>query len=778
MKKLFPIIAFFLSISFYTHAQWLWNTEQMHEIKSNLHSLTYSTAYRELLKQAEKKLTEPDYSVTYKKYLPPSGDKHDYVSLSRYWWADSSKPDGLPYVHRDGRSNPELNEYDRNRLGEMCDAVNVLSLAYFYSNDERYAKKAVELIRTWFIAKETRMNPNLNYSQFVPGRNDSKGSAVGLVDTHSFVVMLNSIELLNKSKNYTRKDKKELQKWFSALAEWFVSSENGKKENAAANNHGTGFDAQLLTYYRFTANTKEAQKLIDAFAEKRIFTQIEPDGKQPHELRRTLAFHYSDYNIGFINDFLITAKTAGTEIYKNQQGVKERYLSALDFLSQYLGKDLEDWKPYQQISGWHSAQQNFCRNLYRFVQLLDPSQTAYLEKYREFADHNLSDRNRLLYGAEDPIEETFQFAARQLNFALACTEKTVQNSDEKKRNYNPRSTEKDGSLRIVSPRDWCSGFFPGTLWYMYQYTNDESWKQQAEKYSQNIEGEKFDRTSHDVGFKMNCSFGNAYKLTNNSEYKDVLIQSAKTLSRRFNSKVGLIRSWDWNRDVWQYPVIVDNMMNLELLFEATKLSGDSIYYKIAETHAETTLKHHFRDDFSSFHVVDYSPETGEVLKKQTFQGYADPTAWARGQAWGLYGFVMSYRYTQNPEFLKIAENIAGFVFSHPNLPKDFIPYWDFNDPAIPNAPRDASSACIMASSLYELASYSSVNSEKYIAWADKILSSLIYRYRAPLETNQGFLLLHSTGNHPGNDEIDVSINYADYYFMEALTRRNEIKKNR
>jgi rhamnogalacturonyl hydrolase YesR len=307
---------------------------------------------------------------------------------------------------------------------------------------------------------------------------------------------------------------------------------------------------------------------------------------------------------------------------------------------------------------------------------------------------------------------------------------------------------------------------------LYQYTKDEKWRREAEKFSRNIEGEKFDTSSHDVGFKMNGSFGNAYRLTGLPEYKEILIQAAKTLSQRYNPTVGSIRSWDWNRDVWQFPVIIDNMMNLELLFEATKLTGDSAYYKIAETHAATTMKNHFRPDFSSHHVVDYDPVSGKILRKQTFQGYSDSSAWARGQAWGLYGFTMSYRYTQNPEFLAQAEKIAAFIFSHPHLPADLVPYWDYNDPVLPNAPRDASAAAITASALYELAGYASENKDKYLAWADKILSSLLCHYRAPAGTHQGFLLLHSTGHHPGGDEIDVPICYADYYFLEALLRRN------
>lgn len=771
-KYILLISYLFLSLP-YSNAQWLWNIDQMTTIKNQIRSLAYHNAYQRLIKQAERTLTTPDYSVTYKQYLPPSGDKHDYVSLSRYWWADTTKVDGIPYIYRDGESNPELDKYDRNRLGEMCDAVNTLSLAYFYSHNEQYAQKAVQLIRTWFINKATRMNPNLNYSQFIPGVNHSKGQAIGLIDTYSFVTLLNSIQLLNTSKNYTRKDKKELQKWFTEFINWFVASESGQKERAAKNNHGTCFDIQLLTYYLFVEKKTEAYQLIDTFAEKRIYRQIKPDGTQPHELWRTLAYHYSNYNLEFITDFLITAKSVGKDYYAESPEIKARYLKAFDFLIQYLGKDREAWKPYLQISNWETAQYNLCDNIYRLCRLIDPSQTGFSDVYYQYANRSLDHRNRLLYGTNDPIEEIFQFAGQQFDYALLCTAETAHmlNTSNK---VNPRSVEKDGSLKLVTPRDWCSGFFPGSLWYMYEYTKNPKWREQAEKYSSNIESEKFDRSSHDVGFKMNCSYGNAYRLTANPTYKDVLIQSAETLSKRYNQYTGQIRSWDWNRNIWKFPVIIDNMMNLELLFEATLLSNDSTYYRMAESHATRTLQEHFRDDFSSFHVVDYDPESGSVLKKQTFQGYADDSAWARGQAWGLYGFTMSYRYTGNPEFLRQAIGIANYIFSHPNLPYDYIPYWDFNDPKIPDAPRDASAACIIASALYELARYTAANRQDYITRADRILSSLIHQYRTQTHTAQGFLLLHSTGNLPGNDEIDVPLCYADYYFLEALIRRKNI----
>jgi len=284
-----------------------------------------------------------------------------------------------------------------------------------------------------------------------------------------------------------------------------------------------------------------------------------------------------------------------------------------------------------------------------------------------------------------------------------------------------------------------------------------------------MEREKTNGGTHDMGFKINCSFGNGYRLTGDPHYKEVILQSAKTLATRFSAKAGVIKSWD-NQKKWKYPVIIDNMMNLELLFIATQLSGDSSFYKIAVSHANTTLKNHFRDDFSSFHVLDYDTATGKVLQKTTHQGYADASAWARGQAWGLYGFTMCYRFTKDERYLQQAEHIASFILVHKNLPGDLVPYYDYNDPAIPNVPRDASAAAVMASALYELSAYSKKKGGSYKKTADGIMQSLTNRYRSPVGENKGFILLHSTGSKPSNLEVDVPLAYADYYYLEALLR--------
>jgi len=336
---------------------------------------------------------------------------------------------------------------------------------------------------------------------------------------------------------------------------------------------------------------------------------------------------------------------------------------------------------------------------------------------------------------------------------------------------SPRTLEK-GALKLVPSKDWTSGFLPGELWFLYEYTGKPEWKSAAQTYTANIEKEQWNGGTHDMGFKVYCSVGTGYRLSKDPHYKEVIIQAAKTLCTRFNPKIGSLKSWD-NRSKWGFPVIIDNMMNLELLFAATRLTGDSSFYKIAVTHARTAMKNHFRKDYSSYHVVDYDTVTGQFVSRVTHQGYADESAWSRGQAWGLYGYTMCYRETKNKAFLAQAEHIAAFILHHPNMPADGVPYWDFNAPNIPNEPRDASAAAVLASGLYELSTYSK-NGTAYRQAADKILQSLTKGYRSPIGENHGFILLHSTGSKPSESEVDVPLSYADYYYLEALLRYRKL----
>ena len=338
----------------------------------------------------------------------------------------------------------------------------------------------------------------------------------------------------------------------------------------------------------------------------------------------------------------------------------------------------------------------------------------------------------------------------------------------------PRSMNlSTGVLKKVKSKDWTSGFFPGTLWQIYQLTGDEKYKEKAAVWNAFIEKEKYNGTTHDMGFKVYCSFGKGLAFQNNDKYKKIIVKSAQTLITRFNSKIGAIRSWDHSKELFDYPVIIDNMLNLELLFEASKISGDATFKKIAIQHANTTLKNHFRKDNSCYHVVDYDTISHGVRKKATFQGFNDESSWARGQSWAVYGFTMCYRYTKNKDYLKQAEATANFYINNKNMPEDGIPYWDFNDSSIPNAPRDASSAAVMASALVEL--YSFTKNQSYLNYANKVITSLSSDKYLLKDTVQGpFILDHSTGNWPKKDEIDQPIVYADYYYLEAIIRKQSL----
>jgi unsaturated chondroitin disaccharide hydrolase len=380
------------------------------------------------------------------------------------------------------------------------------------------------------------------------------------------------------------------------------------------------------------------------------------------------------------------------------------------------------------------------------------------------------------------------------NFELA--EKQYRNMLDKAMDINcfPR-TVKQGRLWCVSAEDWTSGFWPGALWYLYEYTKNNSWKDEAMKWTDSLKDIQYFVGHHDVGFMMYCSYGNGFRLTANPEYIPILVQSARSLCKRYSYNVGCIQSWDARMSVggknnWKFPVIIDNMMNLELLFWATQATNDSVYWNIAVSHAEKTMKNQIRPDFSCYHVVNYDPDTGDVLHRQTAQGFADNSTWARGQAWGVYSFTMVYRYTKDERFLRTAINMADFFLNHKNLPDDGIPYWDFNvgeegfNPDFKynpfdyrRIPRDVSAACVVASALFELCGYVSKIDHKRIYYdaAIKILNNLSTDcYRAKENENHNFILKHSVGNFPGNNEVDVPLIYADYYFLEALVRYNKM----
>lgn len=390
----------------------------------------------------------------------------------------------------------------------------------------------------------------------------------------------------------------------------------------------------------------------------------------------------------------------------------------------------------------------------------------------------------ILFGCKPKEDKANSFIKENVSFATAQMKNMLKAVGEPTGKNIPRRATHTGQLATSDMKDWTSGFFPGSLWYLYELTGDNFWLEKAEKWTTIMEPLKTFTDNHDIGFMMYCSYGNAERLASRPGYKNVLIESANSLCTRYNEIAKVIESWDyreaWDGTQWFYPVIIDNMMNLELLFYAYKVTGESKYYDIAVNHANTTLENHFREDYSSYHVVDYDIETGRALHKQTCQGYSDNSTWSRGQAWAIYGYTMMYRETGNSVYLDAACNFTDYYLK--NLPEDLVPYWDFNidqegytpqgnSYAVesPGKYRDASASAIVCSALFELGNHT--QNEDYIDIAVKMLESLASAtYRAQLSENANFIIMHCTGSLPHKAEIDVPLVYADYYFLEALLR--------
>lgn len=363
------------------------------------------------------------------------------------------------------------------------------------------------------------------------------------------------------------------------------------------------------------------------------------------------------------------------------------------------------------------------------------------------------------------IAESFDYAAKQYQYMMTRIPKGM----------TPQSyKEKEDKFISEDIQWWCSGYYPGSLWYIYEQTGNEEIKKEAERMLELIKPNKDNTDNHDLGFMMFCSFGNGYRLTGKQEYKDVIFKTAASIATWYRPSIKAIQSWKKSQ-FWNCPVIIDNMMGLELLNWVTSRGGDKKYKDISINHANTTIRSHIRKNYSSFHVVDYDLNTGKIIRKATWQGAADCSAWARGQSWGLYGFTMMYRFTHDKKYLNLARNLAKFLLNHPNLPEDKIPFWDYDAPKIPFTVRDASAASIMVSALLELGQYTrKEEAEEYLSVARKILKNLCSeQYRAQLGENGGFLLKHSTGAYVSGSEIDVPLIYADYYFLEALKRYKE-----
>lgn len=371
--------------------------EHLAKVKKQIQTPFYATSYQALLQEADDWLKQEPLSVMMKKQVPASGDKHDYMSIARYYWPDPSKPDGLPYISKDGEVNPEIFDYDRYPLGQMVDRVIALTLAWYFSGEERYAVEATKQVRVWFLDEATRMNPNLEYSQVVMGKDNNKGRSSGLIDTYSFIEMLEAVTLLEKSHSFTGVDSKALKAWFERLTEWMLTSPQGKKEATSVNNHSVSYDTQIIAFALYSGNRGLAEKTIKAFPERRLFRQVEPDGSQPQELRRTLAFHYSRENLTHVINIMLLAKRAGLSIDRMESEDGRSFYKAVDFLTPYVEKGEKAW-PYQQISGWDGEIQSFCKDLYRIATCLDPDRKDdYLRLFWSYSVRQSDDRFNLLY---------------------------------------------------------------------------------------------------------------------------------------------------------------------------------------------------------------------------------------------------------------------------------------------------------------------------------------------------------------------------------------------
>ena len=328
----------------------------------------------------------------------------------------------------------------------------------------------------------------------------------------------------------------------------------------------------------------------------------------------------------------------------------------------------------------------------------------------------------------------------------------------------PRTIDAEGRLVKTDIGWWCSGFFPGTLWAVYEQTGNEAIREMAERRTRQLEGLAFRKTDHDIGFQIFSSFGNALRVTENPYYLTMLELAGRRLAERFNPKVGCLRSWGDDSEP-TFRVIIDNMMNLEILVALSHFDSNYDVLEIAESHADFTMKNHFREDMSTWHLVEYDAENGDVIRKKTVQGYSDDSMWARGQAWALYGYTMMFRVDEESRYLQQAEKIASLLLK--KLPSDGIPYWDFDCPDIPDTYKDASAAAIMSSAFLQL--YLLTGKKEYFDIADKQIRTLASpEYLSEPGENHGFLLKHCVGNLPANSEVDVPLTYADYYFLEAL----------
>ena len=771
-----------------------------------------------VMKEAVAAMKEAPVTVTASHSPRSAGGRHDFFSEADYFWPNPISPDS-PYINRDGQTNPGNFNDHRVAMIRLSRVVGALASAWMLTHDDRYVLQALKHCRAWFVDTATMMNPDLQYSQAIKGR--VTGRNYGIIDTIHLMEVVQGLEAMEASQAMDAGLLARIRGWFARYLRWLTTHPYGVQEMNTLNNHSTCWVEQVAAFARFTGNDSLMNFCRERYKTVLLPNQMAADGSFPLELTRTKPYGYSLFNLDAMATICQILSTPGDDLWHFTTPDGRSIQKGIEYLYPFIA-DKGKWPYAHDIMYWDQwpvappalvfGAEAFGRKdwLETWVRLDHQPENAevirnlpvrhpliWMEErvvpLRKEAGATM-DRGRVTEGVTINAGEVMADAERQTRELLLTIDSVkpadVAGAEPGSPPFSPRTIE-NGRLKLVVSRDWTSGYFPGELWMLYHYTGRDEWRQLAQRFTAAMEREKTNGGTHDMGLKINCSFGLGYRYTDDPKYKQVMIDAARVLSTRFNPKIGCIRSWDHHRELWQYPVIIDNMMNLELLFEATRLTGDSSFYRIAVTHANTTMKNHFRKDYSSYHLVEYDTVTGRVRRKMTWQGYSDSSAWARGQSWGVYGYTMCYRYTHDPRYLRQAEHIATFILNHPRLPKDKVPYWDYDAPGIPRTgkpvggmgaeaadaePRDASAAAILASGLYELARYST-KGPLYRATADTILANLTDYYRAPIGTNKGFILLHSTGGKPTNTEVDEPLSYADYYYLEALLRRETLLRD-
>ena len=727
-------------------------------------------AYSALMRAADSSLRIGTISVIQKSTVPPSGDKHDYLSLAPYWWPDSTKPGGLPYVRRDGQMNPQTRiDHDGLRFGALTNAVEALALAYWFTGEERYASHASFLLRGWFITPQTRMNPNLRFAQAILGVTEGRG--IGILDLRHFPRLLDAVRLVDGSTSWTTPDRSQFEGWLREYLTWLRESRNGKDERAEKNNHGTLFDMQAASLALFLGDSAYAREMLNESAVSRVDSQIAATGAQQLELDRTRPIHYSLFNLDAFTQLAEMSRHTGANLWRYRSATGGSIAQALRFIAPYAD-GTRKWSKPDIVP---VAPEDAAVALRRAGTVLADSAFANAAE-RSASARGASSRELIFYPgvAVESLGDFDSLSAHALTFARMRLRAAATSLDPS--NGYPRYTGPDGKWIQRPYNQWTSGFFAGALWYLFALDRTTEWRTLAEKWTNGIEPAKSILTTHDLGFMVFNSFGHGYLLTGKRAYRDVVLEASQSLVTRFNPRVGAIQSWNTYggndaRREWKYPVIVDNLMNLEMLFRSAGW-GESRWKDVAEKHALTSAKVHVRADGSTPHVALFDPSTGALERTVTWQGVSDSSTWARGQAWAIHGLAAAYGNTRNRRLLEAAEHAADWFIA--NIPTDGVPYWDLRHPAIPNVERDASAAAIAAAGLLDLARYTgATRSRVYREAAERMLGTLSAKYLTE-GTATASILAHSVGGRPQNAEVDVGLIYADYYFIEALLRHRGV----